>query len=73
MSCLLVVLFFYMVELKPGPATANTITVRDVPEEFFHLVSLFYVKDIAQSPYCHFASLSIQIFLKKRGGSRLAS
>lgn len=62
-----------MVELKPGPATANTITVRDVPEEFFHLVSLFYVKDIAQSPYCHFASLSIQIFLKKRGGSRLAS
>lgn len=64
---------FYRIELKLGPATANTVTGTDISEEFFHISSLIYVKGIAQSPYFHFAALNIQMVLKKRGGSGLAS
>lgn len=51
---MLVVLLVYSVELKPGPASANTMTGRGVPGEFFHIGSLMYVRKVAQSPYCHF-------------------
>lgn len=47
---------FYRVEFKRGPATSNTMTGRGVPEEFFHISSLIYVKDIIELilPFCFF-------------------